>query len=228
VYKNRSLRDAPEAIFRIWRERERIEIEAAGVFNDLGHLLKKVNGGTDVLSELAFKSSNDELNHQQLCRNLLNKSPFPIFKIKPGHKVIIGPEFLTDNERLLYVAVAVCAIMETLSTALLMEMKNLAKSETIREIIHTVLVDEVDHSRLDWAILEKYSNHLDTGFLKPYVESMICEASNNDIKPMLADQEENMDLSPWGVLSPTDSQKIITETLNEVIYPGLKMYGILL
>lgn len=219
-----NLSHAPEAVFDIWRNREGIEIEAAIIFKQLGHDLQDLYGKDDLTALLSLKSSKDELRHALRCQEILSfdeKKDYPA--LKPDFKIQFGPEYLTNKQRVLYMALGVCCITETLSTALLIEMHERAFSGIIRNTIHEILVDEIDHSRIGWAELGRQAQTEDISWLKQYVPVLVKEAFSSDISPML---KQNQDLSIWGILSPKDAGPIMEATLEKVIYPGLKQFGI--
>lgn len=220
-----NLSHAPDAVFDIWRNREGIEIEAAIIFKQLGHDLQELYGKDDLTALLSLKSSDDELRHAVRCQEILahhEGHDYPA--LVPDFKIQFGPKYLTNKQRVLYMALGVCCITETLSTALLIEMHERAFSGIIRNTIHEILVDEVDHARIGWAELSRQARVSDISWLKEYLPTLVEEAFTSDIAPML---KQNDDLSIWGILSPKDARPIMESTLEKVIYPGLKQFGIL-
>lgn len=219
------LSHAPNAVFDIWRSREKIEIEAAIIFKQLGHDLQALYGKEDLTALLSLKSSSDELRHALRCQEILShdiKKEYPAFT--PNFKIEFGPKHLTNKQRVLYMALGVCCITETLSTALLIEMHERALAGLIRNTIHEILVDEVDHARIGWAELSRQAQTEDISWLSQYLPALVEEAFSSDIAPML---KRNQDLSGWGILSPNDARPIMEETLKKVIYPGLAQFGVL-
>ncbi len=220
-----NLSHAPAEVFEVWRNRESIEIEAAIIFKQLGRDLQTLYGKDDLTALLSLKSSDDELRHARRCQEILSfndKKDYPAFT--PDFKIQFGPQYLTDKQRVLYMSLGVCCITETLSTALLIEMHERAFSGIIRDTIHEILVDEVDHARIGWAELNRQAQNENISWLKEYLPTLVKEAFSSDIAPML---KPNQDLSIWGILSPKDARPIMEETLEKVIYPGLEKYGIL-
>lgn len=220
-----NLSHAPAEVFQIWRNRESIEIEATVIFKQLGHDLQALYGKDDLTALLSLKSSDDELRHAKMCQEILSYDHNREYSaLIPDFKVQFGPQYLTDKQRVLYMSLGVCCITETLSTALLIEMHERAFSGIIRETIREILVDEVDHARIGWAELNRQSHSEDISWLKEYLPTLVKEAFSSDIAPML---KPNQDLSIWGILSPNDAKPIMEATLEKVIYPGLKKFGIL-
>lgn len=218
------LKDAPGEVFKIWRNREHIEIEATIIFDQLARDLKNLWGSNDPITLLALRSSHDELRHAERCQQILaaDKTPYPA--LKPNYKIQFGKKEFDTNQRVLFTALGVCCITETLSTALLIDMHQRARMGFIKDTIHEILIDEVDHGKLGWAILSKAATTQDLSWLSPYVKELIDEAFSSDITPMIG---VSKDLSPWGILTEKDARPIMENTLEKVIYPGLKQFGIL-
>jgi hypothetical protein len=215
--------NAPREVFQIWRNREHIEIEATIVFDQLAKDLRELWGEQDQISALALRSSHDELRHAKRCREILSHGPDLGPALTPNYKVQFGPANLSLIQRILYTAIGVCCITETMSTALLIEMHQRANAGIIKNTIHEILVDEVDHGRIGWAIISRLSKTEDLSWIAEDLPKLIKEAFQSDITPMLG---VTQDLSPWGILLEKDARPIMNKTLETVIYPGLKSFGV--
>ena len=213
----------PQYVFRIWNHRHRIEIEAAHLFHHLGEEMGKVWGLQDPIVQLCFQSANDELRHAERCQQILDLSSKPIKKEIPDTHLVLGPQHHEIHDRVLYACVAMGCVTETLSTALLLRMRQCAQHSLIKEIIHEILEDEINHSRIGWAEIARYSQTKDPSWLSPSIEKMIQAALQTDIEPMINPQNQ-IDLSPWGILTAKESREITSETIKSVIIPGLRNY----
>lgn len=219
-----SLSQAPKGVFQVWRNREQIEIEAAIIFKQLSLDMNTIWGDGDDLAKITMRASEEELRHAVLCQEILSHDKAKSYPpLTPNFKIKFGPEELDLIDRTLYTAVSVGCITETLSTALLLEMKNRADKGIIRDTVHEILTDEVSHSRIGWGELSRYCKNRDAKWLSNYIPRLIKEAFSSDISPML---QKSGDLSRWGILTPQQSEPIMAETLEKVIYPALKKFGI--
>ena len=218
------LSKAPKAVFQIWRNREQIEIEAAIIFKQLADDMNSVWGLNDQVAELSRTASSDELRHAVRCQEILSHDDSIDYEpLVANYKINFGPQDLSLADRVLYTAVGVGCITETLSTALLLEMNKRAAPGIIKNTVHEILTDEVMHGRIGWAELTRYSKKRNPAWLSKHIPKLVEEAFSADISPML---KEGDDLSEWGILTPEQSSPIMEETLEKVIYPALSQFGI--
>ncbi len=216
--------NAPKAVFQIWRNREAIEIEAAIIFKQLAFDMHRVWGENDQIARICMAASSDELRHAVRCQRILSYDHSADYQpLTANYRVQFGPKDLSLEDRVLYTAVGVGCITETLSTALLLEMNKRASPGVIKDTVHEILSDEINHGRIGWAELTRYSRRSDPSWLTKHIPQLVKEAFSDEISPMLRDEN---DLSKWGILTPDQSDLIMQETLNKIIYPGLKKFSI--
>ena len=218
-----NLTTAPDPVFRVWNNRLKTELEAAHLFSQMARDLTLLRGANDEIAKMSQAASDDEKRHAGLCQEILRFNRAPLEPLNPVYHSQLGP--LTKiQDRLLYACVAVGCVTETLSTALLIEMRKRAAPGIIRRTIEEILVDEIDHSRIGWAELARASRTENISWLSQFIPAMINEALQADVRPIVS-QSQN-DFSQWGILPATDAKEIMAQTIHEVIAPGLKEYGI--
>lgn len=217
---------APEEVFRIWHYREKIEVEAAQVFFDLGKNMASLWGLHDPVAALAFQAQEDELRHQRLCRDILDHSEISFEHVRLQSDTILGIPGQSLEDRVLYAAVAMGCITETLSTALLMTMYKRAQPDIIKKTVHSILKDEVNHARIGWAELSRASARRDISWLSAHTETMLATALATDINPMVKTKNNDLDLSAYGILNHQEAQAIMKEAIEGTIIPGLEKYGL--
>lgn len=222
------LLNAPEAVFRIWHFREKIEVEAASIFGYLGKYLSALCGDDYPLAILALKAQADELRHKQLCRAIVECSnkDYPLVPLTMN--ITLGPQDLSIEQRVLYTAVAMGCVTETLSTALLLQMHKRANAGIIKDTVHSILKDEVNHARIGWGEIARVHGTRDITWLNKHIPAMITTALASDIAPMLNEHGQEVDLSIYGILTRKEAKLIMQEAIESTIYPGLKKYGLLL
>jgi hypothetical protein len=222
-----SLSDAPDAVFRVWRYRLRIEFEASALFDFLSEDLKRLYGPVDLGASFAKTAADDELRHAERCRQILAHAQAPLPELTPSAVDYLGPRAASLQDRVLYTSVAIGCVTETLSTALLVEMHKRADPGLIKNTIHEILTDEVNHGRVGWAELSRQSLQRDVSWLHSFISPMIQEALTSDVKPMLTPATTTFqDLSRWGILPRSEALAIMEDTIEQVILPGLQHYGI--
>ena len=205
---------------RIWQHRERIEREAATLFEDLGHQLA-AHGDVE-LGGRALAAARDEIRHAARCRELVASLAGPCPSAEPARAIALGPANAPARDRVLYAAVALGCVTESLSCALLLALREAATHPHVRATIDEVLADEIEHARIGWAVLAAEAARRDVGWLAQFLPAMVAAAVDEDVEPMAGDDE----LAGLGVLPRPHVQRLVSETWASVIGPGLERYGI--
>jgi len=216
---------APDAVFRVWSNRLRIELEAACLFKSLAENLKKIYGEEDAVASLAYEAYEDELRHAKLCREILSHGPQYNEPPMPD-EIVIGPANLSIQDQIVYSCVAIGCVTETLSTALLTDMHEKANPGIIKETVHHILKDEVNHSRIGWAEISRAAKNRDVSWLSEYVPQMLQEAFVSEFEPLLAQNKAEFDHSGWGILPPARANEVMKAALEQVVVPSLRQFGV--
>lgn len=210
-------------VARIWAYRHRVEYEAADQFERMAVGLAAL-GSDPKITRLAHKAAEDERRHAVLCRNVIAQTHTEVAFGIPQLGIRLGPHELDLRKKILYAAVSLSCVTETLSTALLIEMQKQAETRAVRETVHSILEDEILHSRIGWAHLAHQANHMDVSWLRSYIPLMIQDAVASDTPSVPIPAEP--DFSAWGILPPEKAKAIMQKTVNEIILPGLRAFGI--
>ena len=219
------LETVPNEVAFTWNYRLRIELEAADQFARLARRLAEI-GADDKIVGLAQKASEDENRHGTLCRKIISASRTTVRPITPQLGVALGPASLSLRAQTLYACVAISCITETLSTALLVEMQNCAEPTLIRHTVHSILEDEIQHSRIGWAHLASEANRADTSWLADHLPGMLRDAIASDAPALPAPRSDAPDLSRYGILPREKATAIMLQTVTKVILPGLRRFRI--
>lgn len=204
----------------VWLHRQRIELEAADLFATLGRDLAAL-GHAD-LAERATSAADDEQRHAVRCAELVAALGDCRVASEQPRSIAIGPQDLSARDRVLYVAVAVGCITESLSCALLLALREAATHPRVRATIDEVLRDEIEHARIGWALLDAEAARRDVGWIARYLPAMARAAVDDEVKPMSGDDE----LAGLGVLPRKQVERLVSETWTSVIGPGLRRYGV--
>ena len=146
----------------------------------------------------------------------------PVVEARP-----VAPRVLGERDRVLYEVVALSCVTETLSTALLGVLVERAQDPLAKSVLHSILCDEIGHSRLGWAYLaEEYAR----GARDPvseWLHALLCATLPNELFTAAVDATEfDRALAGFGSLEHAERQRIVLETLSVVIFPGLERFGI--
>lgn len=209
------------AAARVWAIRERTEREAAMLFERLGGDLD-ASAGPRRLAGLARAAAADERVHARHCRAVIDELAPGLAPLAPDLAVHLGPRDAPAARRALFASVALGCVTESLSTALLLEMRRGATVPCVRGALDVILEDEVRHGRLGWAALALASEAGDVAWLAPHVPAMIEAALVSEASPFEAvEPAERAFLRAHGILAPAEVAVIAGRAIRDVIGPGL-------
>ena len=211
----------------VWTYRLESELDAAERFRALAPTLQAL-GASPSLVEMAHEAACDELRHASLCRELIVHFGGALATEKPRVPASsFAPVGFQGRERVLYELVALSCITETLSTALLGELVARAGDPVCKQAMHSVLRDEVNHSRLGWAFLAEERGRGARDCVGRHVPEMLEAALGPRFFTFTAaPAAEQKELATLGSLERPERQRIVRETLESVIFPGLERFGI--
>jgi hypothetical protein len=212
-----------------WIARARQEHLAVGAFSLLAYQVAQHGGDPKVL-ELLARAPSDEHRHAQICAryaslhhdgaSALQTSWKGVPKV-PRHAGASGPE------RTLLHVVEMCCMSETFTGIGLTEMLERASSPLARQVIESLLEDEIDHGRVGWA-------HASTMCAEPWGRALVSAALpamlSRSVGPVVrvADRGPRRDeaLDAHGFLDAADVARVYREGLRDVVFPGFEMLGV--
>ena len=213
-----------DAAAQVWRIRERTEHEAATLFDRLSSDLAEAHAPYPFV-DLAMRCADDERRHAIHCRAVVDSIAPALPALTPDPTVRLGSLGMSAAQRALYASVALGCVTESLSTALLLEMRGTAKG-IARDALDVILRDEVRHSRLGWAYLAFVATRSDVRWLASAVPLMLASALEGEIPATARSVEDRAQLAELGILSPDTIARIADETIRTTILPGLARYGV--
>lgn len=211
-------------VAQVWLVREKVEREAASLFERLAHGLSSL-GERESIVEIARQAARDEIDHAGLCRVIVDRHAPTLAPVQPSY-ITLGPLTLSPRQRTIYEAVALGCVTETLSAALLLEIVRVATDDLVAQTAHRILRDEVSHGRLGWAVLASEHTRRSTAWLAPHIEPMVRAALEDDLVPFLGETKPDERLDGYGVLSHARVRALAAETVRDVIEPGLVEFGV--
>ncbi len=206
---------------RVWLIRERAEHEAAAHFARLASDLRAAHA-PDAIVALAMRASEDERRHAVRCREVVDDLAPGLAALPRDRGAVIGPPGGESQPaaRATHAAVAIGCITETLSTALLIELRRRAHHPVARRAFDEILEDEIAHARLGWATLAWRAGQEDLAHIGPHVRAMIDAAVVDEPSP------SERSLAHLGILEPRAVREICETTVRTTILPGLARFGI--
>lgn len=210
----------------VWSFRLGSELEAAQRFRALAPRFRAA-GASETIVGMAEEAAADELRHAELCRQLVRHfggDPRPEPEVALRWK---APAAVQGRERLLYEVVALSCVTETLSTALLGELVARATDPMCRQAMHSILRDEVNHSRLGWAFLAEEHARVARDCVGPHLPAMLEATLGDELFRVPRGSDPRLaELAGLGSLERADRLRVVREALQSVIFPGLELFGI--
>ena len=208
----------PRAAREAWAFRARVEREATERFARLAREIEAFDPQSPVPA-LMRAASEDEKRHAVLCAELAGEQRSPALSEEVNAVHRIAPASLGPRQAALYETVAACCITETESVATVTTLLAEDADPQVRATLHEIARDEVGHSRMGWAHLAREAAAIDVSFLSRWIPSMLAGSIGPDAP---ADE----DLLRYGVLAPPRKRELFTQTLLDVVFPGLDQFGI--
>jgi hypothetical protein len=211
-------------VANLWRFRARFELEAEARFRDLAADLSTI-GAPPELVALAARSADDERRHAKLAARLAARFGLAVALDESVTAPRIAPAGLDEHRRTIYDAVALCAVMESVSAAMLREMRTRATDPEAREVIHAILTDEITHSRIGWGTLAHEAERRDVTWLGPYIAPMLAGTVTEEIFEA-PEGEAGAELEPWGGLRREARRTCFVDAAEGLVLAGLAHFGV--
>jgi hypothetical protein len=209
---------------RIWSERRRFELEAARHFDRLAGELRALGASPNVC-KIAGEAAEDERRHAELCSSLSCHFGGVPAKAEPPMAWCVVPRGLARRDALLYEIVALSCVTETLSTALLGVLVERATDSLARRTMQSILRDEVRHSRLGWAYLAQAASPAAMQAVSRNLPAMLKATLSDELFSETRSEPDAESLAGLGQLERAERRCIVRETLEEVVFPGLLLFG---
>jgi hypothetical protein len=214
---------------RIWKQRRAVELESAERFRSIGAELA-AHGISSGLVDMAEQAALDEIRHADLCSTLANAFDAACDSTLSTTPSVrrVAPSYLIGREALVYEVVALSCVTETLSTALLGNLVERARDELAKETMHSILRDEVKHSRLGWAVLAEAHASGVRDCVSPHLIDMLSATLGTGFLSPSSPRVDPSDaiLAGLGALEVDAQRHVVGEAFECVIFPGLERYGI--
>jgi hypothetical protein len=211
---------------RVWLQRYHAELEAAERFRVLAAELAAL-GVSQPVAAMAARAASDELEHAALCRDLVEHFGGAVPATCAVELRRVAPSHYQSRERTLYEIVAMSCVTETLSTTLLGELLERASDALLESTMRSILRDEVVHSQLGWALLAEEMQRGTADCVGRHLPAMLEAAVGPDLRRGAADTMPFAEeLAGLGRLDLESSRRVVRETLELVIFPGLSRFGV--
>ena len=146
---------------------------------------------------------------------------------KPASIHEVSPSRLAERESLTYEVIAACCVTETESAGVLTTLLASEPDPPVREVLHAIARDEVDHSRLGWAHLAHARTVQKLDYMAELLPIILGGTVPDSLfQPAADDALESPLLLRAGILPHTQKRSVFVRMLREVVFPGLESQGL--
>lgn len=209
----------------LWATRARFEREAEARFRRLASDLASVGAPTAVV-DLAQRAADDEARHHILCVEAGRRFGGPEPESTPVHPDPVAPSGLTRRDRALYDATALCAVMETVSAAMLHAMLDTTTDAALRATVQAVLADEIDHARIGWAHLAFERERGPVDIVGRWLPTMLAGTVPVELFDRGPVGPLDTDIEPYGGLRRSTRRAVFVSAVRDLLIPGLHGLGV--
>jgi hypothetical protein len=210
---------------RAWRFRCGVEREANLRFARLAGWLDGA-GFPEPIVALARRASSDEQRHALHCARLSEERGVSVADLPPAAPAVLAPAGFPLRAAVLYEAVAACCVTETGSVGVLTALLGSVHGGPVRRVLRELTADEVNHSRLGWAVLAAERDRGTGSLLGPHIPAMLEGSIDADLFQPGTPEQEDEELLDHGVLPRSLQREVFTRTALEVVLPGLDAGGV--
>ena len=211
----------------LWDYRAGSEAETAANYEALAQRIEAGDGGAGAaaLAERVRAAASDERRHQELCARMAASYGSVATPADPPRLRRIAPHDLDGGVRITYEFVAFFCVTETINATLLQRSWEKAVDEATRELLRSLLRDEVVHSQLGWGHLAAETlGRAEVARRLPLMLNATTHDENFLVNPSPRPWPDT--LTARGALSPTDLRAVFREAMEDVVLPGLDLCGI--
>ena len=208
-----------------WAYRAGLEHAAALRFDRLAAELAATGFAPDLIA-IARDAAAQERHHVTLCRDLAARFDATLAP-PPATIPAIAPRAWAARDRVVYEVIASCCIAETANAAMVTAGHADTSDDACRRAVHTILADEIQHSRLGWRFLATHplEDRL-AADLTAYLPVMLRATARDELfrpQPEIGDVPT---LRRFGTLPIVDRQAVFLAAMRDVVLPGLAAAGL--
>lgn len=203
---------------RLWAHRAIAELDAASRFERLATMLRDT-GAKTVVVDMARAAVVDERRHHVLCASLSRRFGATALVGARGAALPLAAGLRAAADQALYETVAMSCVTETLSTALLMEIRASAIDDEVAATADEILRDEVDHARLGCAHLAAEAPRRDLAFLGPRLPAILADTVHDEIFGRDDPEPLAVALAGLGGLPRARRCAIFVQSMRDVVFP---------
>jgi hypothetical protein len=210
---------------RRWSYRAGLEASAAVRFDRLADRMIAASAAPDLIA-IAREASQQEHTHVRLCADLAAR-----FGVDAAVPMATAPEVAPPSwsvhDRLLYEVVAFCCVAETANAAVVMTGEAEVDDRAVRRAVHTILADEVQHSRLGWRFLATHPiDDRQRGWLGHYLPVMMAGTVRTQLFATQTIVGDEAAMARLGTAPIAARRGAFLDGMRAVVLPGMASWGV--
>ena len=208
-----------------WAHRHVAECAASLRYARLARELRHLKAPGELVRR-AEAASQDEARHADLCLKLAERYGWAGDAVDMSEGECTAPAHFDAHDSLLYELVGFCCLSETLNAALLLATLEQASVPHIRDVVRSLLADEVKHGQLGWGMLQ-WSLECGRGaFLEDELVGLLQSIGLVNLYVDAPETSWSEELTEHGELSIGMRQDIFVSAMNSVVFAGFEQVGI--
>ena len=217
--------DVRTMVAATWAQRHGAECAASQRYARLARELRFQRAPSELVVR-AETASEDEARHAELCLTLAKRYGWEGDAVEMSADECKAPSQFDEHDSLLYELVGFCCLSETLNAALLLAILEQATVPRIRDVVRSLLADEVKHGQLGWGMLQ-WSLECGRGaFLADELVGMLQSIGLANLYVGSTETKWSDELTNHGELSTAMRQEIFLAAMNSVVFAGFEQAGI--
>jgi hypothetical protein len=124
---------------------------------------------------------------------------------------------------------SICCLSETVAVSLIGAERIEMPSGELRDLLTGIYSDEIGHSRFGWRTLGRLAPTLDASLkerLADYLEVAFASLVEHELAHLPLNSQPPAEGVVYGLCSGPDARVLFFDTVEEVIVPGLELFGI--
>ena len=217
--------DVNSIVAATWAHRHVAECAASQRYARLARELRYLHAPSELVVR-AETASADEARHADLCLHLAEYYGWSGEPATMSEDDCTAPKHYDAHDALLYELVGFCCLSETLNAALMLATLEKTTVRRIKDVVHSLLSDEVKHGQLGWGMLQWSLECGRGGFISDALVGLLQSIGFTNLYAGPSEESWPEELTAHGELSLSFRREIFVSAMNSIIFAGFDQAGI--
>lgn len=223
-----SLPSLRESALQTWRGRMVNEFTSAAVFEGLAAQIRAANLDPALAAECE-RFAAEERRHGVLCGAVVEALGGEAVAHRPARDAYPVHADVDPREGLVRNLLSISCSSETVAVALIGAERLEMPEGSLRELLTTIWADEIGHARFGWRLVAQVVPTLDDAArerLSAYLAVVLAHLEAHELAHLPDGDGPPPEGAALGLCSGRDARRLLYETIDEVILPGLEAVGL--